>query len=439
MELAKKIYEIRKENGLSQSKFAGELGVTNKAVSKWENAQAMPSIEQLLKISNLFNISLDGLLKDEQLKNKKVYKIALTGGPCSGKTTALSYIQENLERKGYKVLVISEAASELILGGVSPISIDSVLNFETYAIKWQLEKERVYEEAAKHVKGYDKVVLLCDRGIIDCKAYMPSLQFKQCLNALHLNEITIRDSYDAVFHLVTAALGAEKFYTLENNKARSESPEEAIKADRATLNAWTGHPHLRVIGNTSDFENKLRHLKAEILNALGENGNYEIERKFLIEYPNIKQLENMEHCQKIDIVQTYLNSPEDYEVRIRQRGQNGSYSYYKATKRRVSNIKRVETEKHITKDEYLNLMLSADTTKRQIVKTRYCLVYNNQYFEIDIYPFWNKFAIMEIELREENQKINFPKNINIIKEVTNDLKYTNYAIASNPLKIYNKL
>ena len=429
--LSNKLYEIRKESNLSQSEFASALGLTNKAISKWENGQALPSLEQIIKISNLFNVSIDSLLKEVPNKDRKVYKIAITGGPCSGKTTALSYIQENLERKGFKVFVVNESASELILSGVSPTTIDSITTFESYIIKWQLDKEKVFEEAASHVRGFNKVVLLCDRGVIDCKAYIASLQFKQCLNMLHLNEISIRDSYDAVFHLVTAALGAEKFYTLENNKARYESPEEAIKTDRATLKAWTGHPHLRVIDNSTDFECKLRRLKTEVLNVLGEDGNYEIERKFLIEYPNIKQLEKMDHCQKVDIIQTYLKAPEGFEIRIRQRGQNGNYSYYKATKRRVSNLKRIETEKRISKDEYLNLMLSADTTKRQIVKTRYCLVYSNQYFEIDVYPFWKKFAIMEIELRDEDQKITFPKNINIIKEVTEDPAFTNYAIASN--------
>ena len=45
---------------------------------------------------------------------------------------------------------------------------------------------------------------------------------------------------------------------------------------------------------------------------------------------------------------------------------------------------------------------------------------NNQYFEIDIYPEWDKQAIMEIELNDEKEAINVPKMIKIIKEVTED-------------------
>lgn len=51
------------------------------------------------------------------------------------------------------------------------------------------------------------------------------------LNILGMNEIDMRDSYDAVFHMVTAAIGAEKYYTLDNNRARTESAEEAARLD----------------------------------------------------------------------------------------------------------------------------------------------------------------------------------------------------------------
>ena len=73
--------------------------------------------------------------------------------------------------------------------------------------------------------------------------------------------------------------------------------------------------------------------------------------------------------------------------------------------------------------------MEADTTKRQIRKTRYCLTYENQYFEIDVYPFWNDKAIAEIELSDERAVINFPKQIQVIKEVTDDEAYKNASLA----------
>ena len=177
------------------------------------------------------------------------------------------------------------------------------------------------------------------------------------------------------------------------------------------------------------FEDKMKKLVAEIASFLGEPEPYEIERKYLIEYPDIKWLENHPSCQRIEIIQTYLNSAAGEEVRVRQRGIDGNYIYFQTIKRRVSDVKRVEIERRLSQAEYLKLLMEADTTRRQIRKTRYCLTYENQYFEIDIYPFWNDRAIAEIELSDEDTSITFPEQIKVIKEVTDDDAYKNASLA----------
>ena len=73
----------------------------------------------------------------------------------------------------------------------------------------------------------DKILIVCDRGMLDNKAYMKEVEFKKILKEFGTTEIKERDSYDAVFHLVSAAKGKEKLYTLANNVARTESVEEA--------------------------------------------------------------------------------------------------------------------------------------------------------------------------------------------------------------------
>ncbi|MCD7817485.1 MAG: hypothetical protein LUH07_00300, partial [Lachnospiraceae bacterium] len=90
---------------------------------------------------------------------------------------------------------------------------------------------------------------------------------------------------------------------------------------------------------------KLKRLIAEISAFLGIPEPLEIERKYLIEYPDISWLESQPNCQRVEIIQTYLKSDENEEVRVRQRGIDGSYVYYKTTKRRLSGLKRVEVEK----------------------------------------------------------------------------------------------
>lgn len=357
-----------------------------------------------------------------------ISKIVITGGPCAGKTTAMSWIQNAFTERGYTVLFVPETATELISGGVAPWTCGSNCDYQKCQMKLQLEKERVFEEAAGTMDA-EKVLIVCDRGALDNKAYMNEAEFREVLEHLSVNEIELRDDYDAVFHLVTAAKGAQKYYTTANNSARTETIEQAAARDDKLLSAWTGHPHLRVIDNSTDFEEKLKRLMAEISSFLGEPEPFEIERKFLIEYPDITALEADPNCRRVEIIQTYLKSDRDEEVRIRQRGADGHYVYYKTVKRSVSDIKRIEIEERLTQSEYLALMMEADTSRRQIRKTRYCLTYEGQYFEIDVYPFWQDKAIAEIELRTEDQSIVFPRSIKVIREVTGEEEYKNSSLA----------
>ena len=427
------LYELRLKANLTQKELADKLGVTNKAISKWENGNAKPTTDMLKKLAILFNVPIDVLLqiKEKEIE-KQITKIVITGGPCAGKTTAMSWIQNAFTDLGYEVIFVPECATELINAGISGITCKNVVAFQNALMKLQIERERIYEEAAKTLKN-DKVLIVCDRGIMDSKAYLSSLEFATVLYNINRNEIELRDNYDAVFHLVTAANGAKDFYTLENNKARTETIEEAILSDNKLIEAWNGHPHFRIIDNSSEFEDKMKRLIKEISLFLGEPEPYEIERRFLIEYPDIAWLNKT--CKKIEIIQTYLNSNDDEEIRVRQRGINGNYIYTQTIKRTISDLKRVEIEKRLSKDEYLELLMNADTTKHSIRKTRYCLIYKNQYFEIDIYPFWNDKAILEIELNNEEQEIEIPKQLKLIKEVTHDKNYKNSELAKYNKKI----
>ena len=358
----------------------------------------------------------------------EITKIVITGGPCAGKSTAMSRIQTAFTQLGYTVLFVPETATELIKGGVAPWTCGTNAEYQECQLILQIAKEKTFERAAKTMPS-DKILIVCDRGTLDNKAYMTDEEFGNAISEVGLSEVEARDSYDAVFHLVTAAKGAVEFYTTENNAARTETPEQAAILDDKLISAWTGHPHFRVIDNSSDFNDKMRRLIAEISTFLGEPEPFETERKFLIEYPDIKWLENNPTCQRIEIIQTYLKSENGDEIRVRQRGYDGNYIYFKTTKRKVSELKRVEIERRLTKEEYLNLLMESDTDKRQIRKTRYCLTYENQYFEIDVYPFWSDKAVMEIELSDENAKITFPDKIKVIKEVTDDEAYKNASLA----------
>lgn len=423
------LYALRKNAGLSQTELANQLGVTNKAVSKWENGKSKPTTETLRNIADLFGVSVETLLKKRKGSHiMDITKIVITGGPCAGKTTAMSWIQSNFTKLGYTVLFVPETATELITGGVAPWTCGSNADYQKCQMKLQLEKEKIFEQGASTMP-VSKVLIVCDRGALDNKAYMSTLDFATVVSSLGCNEVELRDSYDAVFHMVTAAKGAEQFYTTANNAARTETVEQAAELDDKLIAAWTGHSHLRIIDNAAGFEDKLKKLIAEIASFLGEPEPFEIERKFLIEYPDVDKLEKLPNCQRVEIIQTYLTAPEGEESRVRQRGADGNYIYVQTTKKKVTDVKRVEIERRLTKDEYLRLLMDADPNARPIRKTRYCLTHDNQYFEIDVYPFWSHQAIVEIELNNEDDEIRFPGFLSVIREVTGDETYKNASLA----------
>lgn len=155
---------------------------------------------------------------------------------------------------------------------------------------------------------------------------------------------------------------------------------------------------------------------------------YEIERKYLIRYPDARLLNACESVS--EIVQTYLTGGEKgYSERVRKRGGDGKYVYTHTRKKHISDVRRIEIENEISEEEYTRLLERADPERRTILKRRYCLSYRSQLFEIDVYPFWSDRAVMEIELSDEAQEISFPDSVAIIKEVTDDKRYTNASMA----------
>lgn len=101
--------------------------------------------------------------------------------------------------------------------------------------------------------------------------------------------VTLRDRrYDRVIFLNSAANGAEKYYTLENNVARSEGIEVARGLDRKTLEAWTGHPHLTVCANVEgeSFDQKIERAVLAVHKTVGLELANNLYEKYLIRKRN---------------------------------------------------------------------------------------------------------------------------------------------------------
>ena len=155
----------------------------------------------------------------------------------------------------------------------------------------------------------------------------------------------------------------------------------------------------------------------------------ELEKKFLIEYPDLKLLKEKYDPKKFDIEQIYLLSEEDGSRRIRRRREGENTVYIETVKLRINGSKCYEYERELNADEYEQCKADADPERSPIYKERYVFPYKEKIMEIDVYPFWKDKAVLEIELESEEDKYFIPPELTVIKDVSDDKKYKNAQLA----------
>ncbi len=362
----------------------------------------------------------------------EIVKIALSGGPCAGKSTALQYLKAELEKLGQTVFTLNECATQLMNEGKTPDNM-GVFEFHSLLFETQLKNENSLIEKAKALNK-SRVILIFDRGLLDNRAYVSGDYFELYAGRFDLNEEKIRNRYDAVFHMVTAADGAENYYSSKTNPERCESIGEARQLDTELLALWTGTAHLRIIDNSTGFDRKLERLLGEVKAFLGIPEPLEIERKFLIEMPDLIMLNSMKTCRKIPITQAYLSSKTEGQFRVRKRGEGSNAVYIKTIKHKINDLVRIEMESFISEKEYYNYLFDKKSVVGIISKDRYCISLNSTYYELDVYPFWNDKATLEIELLNENQPYILPDFVKLIREVSFDKDFRNKALAIRCLR-----
>ena len=357
-------------------------------------------------------------------------RIVLTGGPCAGKTSVLNHIVEQCAKKDIKVFCVPEVASILIGGGADLGALDmkGLLEFERNLISTQLLLEDTYFDLAKRWPG--PAVVICDRGTMDVSAYLPPHVWQVLLDGNGWTDVALRDQrYDAVIHLVSAAVSAPEFYTTANNAARSETPEQAAALDRAVQTAWIGHPHLRVVNTTQSFDDKIQQTLSLVESLIGLEGHLEIEKKYLIEEGFDAALLPVPH-KTFQIEQTYLESPDGIVERVRKRAGSGASVYTHTIKMDIEPGVRKETESIISGDEYINLLQRADDNVHVVKKERRCFLWQDQYFELDSLVSPHKgLQLLELELDSQDQAFDLPDFLPVAQDVTENKRYTNYGLA----------
>ena len=393
-----------------------------------QNAGAKVQIilEFSINISQLFRI----FAANSTTTMSNVKRIVLTGGPCAGKTTALVRIIEHFSNLGFKVFTVPEVPTMYSQGGWSYLTPNRNLYYEgeLAILQTQLALEDSFMRLAETCTKPTFVV--CDRGTLDISAYISPEMWIELCQKCGTTPNELKDRYDAVLHLVSAADGAEQYYTTATNSTRYEQANEeglqlARDLDKKVNKSWTGHPHLRVINNHDDFDAKLNRVILEISNVLGIPQPIEEERVYLIELTG-----DLPDCIESEITQTYLVADPGVEVRLRRRCWGGEVVNVHKTKKRVSQTEYLETERQVSNALYESLLQQADPYRSTIRKTRRSFIWKGQYFEIDFFhePVDN-LMVLQTKGVAEQENVNFPPFIKVLQDITGNKQYYNYNIA----------
>nr|XP_053644684.1 TRPL translocation defect protein 14-like isoform X3 [Cherax quadricarinatus] len=290
-----------------------------------------------------------------------------------------------------EVYRVPETATVLLSGGIKfgDLSQDDAVAFQENLLKSMMQIENTFFSLAETCRK--NCLVICDRGTMDASAFIPEEQWEEIMKRNGWNPVDLRDTrYNQIIHMVSAANGAEAFYTTEDHACRSENIELARQLDNRAAEAWVGHPYFDVIDNSTEFDTKMRRMISVVCQKLGIDTGDRLSTnarklKFLVKgplptdsvFPNFQDF-NVEHI--------YLRTnSRKMQARLRKRGKNGHHSYTHTIRKPEQLGQIVEVKTPISQRDWSNMSAQADEHHLKIFKKRRCFLHNNQYFQLDIY------------------------------------------------------
>ncbi|XP_076654197.1 TRPL translocation defect 14 isoform X1 [Halictus rubicundus] len=415
------------------------------------------------------------------MDQKRLYKVVLTGGPCGGKTTGQMRLCTFFENMGWKVFRVPETATVLLSGGIKfsdlnaeeakgsgprpsstrsswrcyrhgsdkeearwpeILEVDSSegFKFQENLLRTMIQIENTFFQLGESCSR--NCLIICDRGAMDASAFISKDKWELMMASNGWNNVELRDNrYNQIIHMVSAANGAEDFYSTEDHACRSEGVELARELDYKAAAAWVGHPYFDVIDNSQDFESKICRMIECVCQKLGIDTGDRLRDssrkvKFLIKGPLPADTE-FPPFQDFDVVHNYLqsNNPK-MQARLRKRGQKGHWSYIHTIRRPKMCGQVIEVKTQLTHRDYLNMLAQRDDSHFTIFKRRRCFLINNQYFQLDIYrepahPRCRGLMLLETytALSGDELKNILPQFLTIEKEVTGNPDYSMFNLS----------
>ncbi|KAK0093862.1 hypothetical protein PV326_012448 [Microctonus aethiopoides] len=318
--------------------------------------------------------------------------------------------------------------------------INEGFKFQENLLKTMIQIENTFFQLGE--SNTRNCLIICDRGAMDASAFISKEKWDLMMATNGWNNVELRDNrYNQIIHMVSAANGAEDFYSTEDHACRSEGVELARELDYKAAAAWVGHPYFDVIDNSQDFESKICRMIECICQKLGIDTGDRLRAssrkvKFLVKGPLPSDSE-FPPFQDFDVVHNYLQTKAPaMQARLRKRGQKGHWSYIHTIRRPKMCGQVVEVKTQLTHRDYLNMLAQRDDAHFTIFKRRRCFLINNQYFQLDIYrepghPRCRGLMLLETytALSGEELKNILPHFLSIEKDVTGNPDYSMFNLS----------
>lgn len=194
------------------------------------------------------------------MKTERIHRLALTGGPGAGKTTAAHLLRREI---GEEIVVVPEAATMIFSGGFPRYESDEARR-ATQATIYNIQKNLEDVQSL----AFPNRTLLCDRGTLDSAVYWPNGQedFFKSLDTTIDKEL---QRYDAVIFFQSAAVG--NVHVIEGgNPCRQESIAEAAKLDARLHDIWSKHDNFFHIPHQGSFLKKINLAIETIQKVIGK-------------------------------------------------------------------------------------------------------------------------------------------------------------------------
>ncbi|CAG7698780.1 unnamed protein product [Allacma fusca] len=322
--------------------------------------------------------------------------------------------------------------------------------FQEQLLRTMMQIENVFFSMAE--SSNRDVLMICDRGAMDASAFIPRHTWEAILTRNQWNEVELRDTrYNQIIHMVSAANGAEPFYTIEDHSCRSEGLELARHLDHKAAQSWVGHPYFDVVDNSTDFETKLCRMIQCVCQKLGIDARDRLQTnskkvKFLVSGPLPEDKSFPHGFQDFTVVHDYLQThTPKMQARLRKRGQKGNWSYTYTVRRPELQGQVVEVKTALTQRDYNNMLAQRDHDHVTVYKTRRCFLLNDQYFQLDVYedpchPRCKGMILLETysTLNGADLQQRLPNFLKIQCEVTGDPRYSMFNLSLKDRWLNNK-